>query len=135
MLFSRFSYNFFLYSNKKCLGKTPRHKKMGLSGLEPPTSRLSGVRSNRLSYKPMCNTLLRYYIIFSFSSSIFQKFLHIFRKKELTSAINAFIVSKVCKFHHDAGMAELADALDLGSSGRPCRFKSCCPHSRDYRYS
>ena len=25
---------------------------MGLSGLEPPTSRLSGVRSNRLSYKP-----------------------------------------------------------------------------------
>ena len=24
----------------------------GLSGLEPPTSRLSGVRSNRLSYKP-----------------------------------------------------------------------------------
>ncbi len=27
-------------------------KKVGLSGLEPPTSRLSGVRSNRLSYKP-----------------------------------------------------------------------------------
>ena len=27
-------------------------KGMGLSGLEPPTSRLSGVRSNRLSYKP-----------------------------------------------------------------------------------
>ena len=25
----------------------------GLSGLEPPTSRLSGVRSNRLSYKPI----------------------------------------------------------------------------------
>ena len=25
-------------------------------------------------------------------------------------------------------MAELADALDLGSSGRPCRFKSCHPH-------
>ena len=25
---------------------------MGLSGLEPPTSRLSGVRSNLLSYKP-----------------------------------------------------------------------------------
>ena len=26
---------------------------VGLSGLGPPTSRLSGVRSNRLSYKPM----------------------------------------------------------------------------------
>ena len=28
-------------------------KMVGLSGLEPPTSRLSGVRSNRLSYKPI----------------------------------------------------------------------------------
>ena len=28
---------------------------VGLSGLEPPTSRLSGVRSNRLSYKPICS--------------------------------------------------------------------------------
>ncbi len=29
------------------------HLPMGLSGLEPPTSLLSGVRSNRLSYKPI----------------------------------------------------------------------------------
>ena len=29
---------------------------MGLSGLEPPTSRLSGVRSNQLSYKPSYNS-------------------------------------------------------------------------------
>ena len=28
-----------------------------------------------------------------------------------------------------ADMAELADASDLGSGGRPCRFKSCYPHS------
>ena len=28
-------------------------KVVGLSGLEPPTSRLSGVCSNRLSYKPV----------------------------------------------------------------------------------
>ena len=27
-------------------------------------------------------------------------------------------------------MAELADAPDLGSGGRPCRFKSCYPHDR-----
>ena len=25
-------------------------------------------------------------------------------------------------------MVELADTLDLGSNGRPCRFESCCPH-------
>ena len=28
---------------------------VGLGGLEPPTSRLSGVRSNHLSYKPIVN--------------------------------------------------------------------------------
>ena len=27
-----------------------------------------------------------------------------------------------------AGVAELADAPDLGSGGQPCRFKSCRPH-------
>ena len=27
-----------------------------------------------------------------------------------------------------AGMAELADAPDLGSGGKPCRFKSCYPY-------
>ena len=39
------------------LSYTPVLRVMGLSGLEPPTSRLSGVRSNRLSYKPLYKTL------------------------------------------------------------------------------
>ena len=35
------------------LSYIPRPHKMGSSGLEPPTSRLSGVRSNHLSYAPI----------------------------------------------------------------------------------
>ena len=31
---------------------------VGLGGLEPPTSRLSGVRSNHLSYKPMIKNII-----------------------------------------------------------------------------
>ena len=42
---------------------------VGLSGLEPPTSRLSGVRSNRLSYKPIswpeANRLFAFTLAFS----------------------------------------------------------------------
>ena len=42
------------------LSYTPRYyqiafRLMGLNGLEPSTSRLSGVRSNQLSYKPSFN--------------------------------------------------------------------------------
>ena len=32
---------------------------VGLSGLEPPTSRLSGVRSNQLSYRPKLERVKR----------------------------------------------------------------------------
>ena len=41
---------------------------MGLSGLEPPTSRLSGVRSNRLSYKPRSSALIFICFLFFFCS-------------------------------------------------------------------
>ena len=33
---------------------------LGSSGLEPPTSRLSGVRSNRLSYEPFLDPAATY---------------------------------------------------------------------------
>ena len=33
---------------------SPLSRLVGSSGLEPPTSRLSGVRSNHLSYEPLC---------------------------------------------------------------------------------
>ena len=33
-----------------------------------------------------------------------------------------------------ADMAELADAPDLGSGGKPCRFKSCYPQHEGNRY-
>ena len=39
--------------------KPPLNSKlMGLNGLEPSTSRLSGVRSNQLSYRPLFNFIL-----------------------------------------------------------------------------
>ena len=37
---------------------------VGLGGLEPPASRLSGVRSNHLSYKPILHLLTNYNISF-----------------------------------------------------------------------
>ena len=41
--------------SNKCLHlfEDAKHPMVGSSGLEPPTSRLSGVRSNRLSYEPI----------------------------------------------------------------------------------
>ena len=35
------------------LSYTPEFEVVGIGGLEPPTSRLSGVRSNHLSYTPI----------------------------------------------------------------------------------
>ncbi len=53
---------------------------MGLSGLEPPTSRLSGVRSNHLSYKPKSIRLLPhgYYRSASIIITSFPIFVNIF---------------------------------------------------------
>ena len=39
------------------------------------------------------------------------------------------MINKLLQIFFHADMAELADAPDLGSGGRPCRFKSCYPHS------
>ena len=49
---------YFLYSVFKVRNGKLKVFRMGLSGLEPPTSRLSGVRSNQLSYKPRFNELV-----------------------------------------------------------------------------
>ena len=50
---------------------------MGSSGLEPPTSRLSGVRSNRLSYEPRRKILRIYLFKYSFFKSGGHLFSHI----------------------------------------------------------
>ena len=50
--FSSFSFLFFLLSFPCRLRRL-----VGLDGLEPSTSRLSGVRSNHLSYKPIIHSL------------------------------------------------------------------------------
>ena len=36
--------------------------------------------------------------------------------------------ASVCYNPEYAGMAELADAPDLGSGGQPCRFDPCYPY-------
>ncbi len=47
-LFSGFENNWIKYNS----GKIVFEGVVGLGGFEPPTSRLSGVRSNQLSYRP-----------------------------------------------------------------------------------
>ena len=40
------------YKGQVCVKNSRKKEVVGLPGIEPGTSRLSGVRSNRLSYKP-----------------------------------------------------------------------------------
>ena len=52
---SQLSYGPFRFELRKPLVSTrdPRSDLVGLGGVEPPTSPLSGVRSNQLSYRPL----------------------------------------------------------------------------------
>ena len=62
---------------------------VGLGGLEPPTSRLSGVRSNQLSYKPILS--IDYYIVHD--NNRFDKyFFHIFQKNIIFFSNYLFIM-------------------------------------------
>ena len=36
------------------------------------------------------------------------------------------------KIEEYAGMVELVDSVDLGSTARACRFESCCPHQKGF---
>lgn len=52
--------------------------------------------------------------------------------KTLTNAFRTLTIKlfydNITKVDKHAGMAELADAQDLGSCGKPCRFNPCYPH-------
>ena len=48
---------------------------------------------------------------------------------KINSCRRAYAVVKSIQY---AGMAELADAVDLGSIGKPCRFESCYPHQQNH---
>ena len=49
------------YSPKKIVNRqlSIDNYSVGLGGIEPPTSRLSGVRSNHLSYRPIMSTIIK----------------------------------------------------------------------------
>ena len=59
------------------LHQRAKNKMVGLGGLEPPTSRLSGVRSNQLSYKPILST--DYYIL-PYNNAFDKYFFHFLKK-------------------------------------------------------
>ena len=55
---------------------------VGLSGLEPPTSPLSGVRSNHLSYRPKGNVFLLY-LVYNTSANLCEHSLSLIYGKEV----------------------------------------------------
>ena len=60
---TRRSHAKFACANESWRQRSMRKNLVGLSGLEPPTSPLSGVRSNHLSYKP-----IKVFLLVTFSS-------------------------------------------------------------------
>ena len=84
-----------------CYYSTFFAKKMGSSGLEPPTSRLSGARSNRLSYEPILfsgNHLLSQAVSHQVSSAacvltnVFEMGTGVSHKRIITRDFNQYIV-------------------------------------------
>ena len=64
-----------------CIENSGKKEMVGLPGIEPGTSRLSGVRSNRLSYKPTMHVLKRRDIRKNIVALFFQKSLLIIHRK------------------------------------------------------
>ncbi len=61
---------------------------VGLSGLEPPTSRLSGVRSNRLSYRPIGSLSgSKFFSYPTFSIFLFECSYHPFLISEMRTSV------------------------------------------------
>ena len=54
-----------------------RRSMVGLGGLEPPTSRLSGVRSNQLSYRPPFNCCFGFYTSSLCKPSVLDVFVYV----------------------------------------------------------
>ena len=59
------------------------NKMVGLNGLEPSTSRLSGVRSNHLSYKPILHLLKHYNTYTNYLAIPFLKLFNFFITKQM----------------------------------------------------
>lgn len=82
------------------------------------------------SYIASLKFFLFYYMnIVYYYSRIFRNCQCKLRKSHRKNLTLKYLYDNIIKsVFTQADVAELADALDLGSSGRPCRFDSCHPH-------